>query len=93
MSQEDAYEDMLRQQLSDLQRSYEKSARPIIDRLVALQNLKPPPPLWIHLSQLSEADKQALEKAVGDLVGFGTGMISVTADGITHVPPSGAAQS
>ena len=38
-------EEILIERLHDLHRAYEVRARPLIDRLVYLQGLKPPPPI------------------------------------------------
>ncbi|MGX9389607.1 hypothetical protein ACWX0O_01655 [Nitrobacteraceae bacterium UC4449_H16] len=45
MSLYDRYEKHLKQQLSDLQEEYQLRAKPIIDQLVHLANLRPPSPM------------------------------------------------
>ncbi len=44
-------ETFYRQQLADLQREYQERAKPIIDRLVELESLKPPKPFYITREQ------------------------------------------
>lgn len=45
---EDRY---LRAQLARLQREYQAAAKPFIDRLVAIEMLRPPPPIFITKEQ------------------------------------------
>lgn len=40
-----------RQQLADLLREYQERAKPIIDKLVELESLKPPKPVYITREQ------------------------------------------
>jgi hypothetical protein len=52
MRQEEYTEDRyLREQLAMLQESYHKAAQPLIDRLVAIECRKPPPPIIMTLEQ------------------------------------------
>ncbi len=41
------YERHLYQKLAELQRSYQAAAKPIVDDLVRIQNMKPPKPIII----------------------------------------------
>jgi hypothetical protein len=83
----DEYEADLRRQLADLQQVYRDLAKPIIDRLVRLESLKPAPPIVNLWAQLSEAEKQAINKAIADMQCFGTGVTYVESGGeIQHVP-------
>ena len=54
------YENLLKQQLADLQRDYFERAKPIIDRLVELESMKPVPPLVIFTNQIPEHLKQLI---------------------------------
>ena len=45
-------EDHLKAQLRSLQESYARSAKPIIDRLVAIESMKPPAPVIFNAADL-----------------------------------------
>lgn len=44
-------EQYLYAQLAELRRSYEKAAKPIVDRLVYLKSIEPPPPWAVAFSE------------------------------------------
>lgn len=57
------YEQHLREQLVALQREYQERAKPIIDQLVRLESLKPPPPIFIDKDViLSQATIEQIQR-------------------------------
>ena len=58
-------EQRLRQLLATLHRNYLDEARPYLERLAALEALKPPQPIIVHVDQLPPALRERLRQQLG----------------------------
>ena len=56
-------EDYLYEQIRLLQISYEKAAKPIIDRLVRIKSLRSQPSIWVSMSELESLSPEMAVKA------------------------------
>lgn len=55
-------EEYLRERLVDLQRKYQAEAKPFVDRLVELELMKPPAPIFIDAANLPQYIIDQLKK-------------------------------
>ena len=55
-------EEYLHEQLALLRQSYEQAAKPILDRLVRIEQCKPPKPIYIMADQLDKLPEFIVEK-------------------------------